>query len=237
MKKLFVMILALITLCVMLAGCSKNNPNTTPSEQPTTSESAQPTPSESEEPTTPDPTPSTPVNNGSGTANDPYDIAAMPDIIEDKMAYWEIGELGYDPYVVRQSSNEQYEFVISVPEIPEKLASFAQGRGDSYIMIIVKSKSGNRQEALLVFYNQSLIINYDDSIQRLIDSAGEDNMIYSFVSGDITSTTPMNAGTVMGKRGAEIVYWELEPASLDNFTDTSYTPSDSAISAVIDALK
>lgn len=223
MKKLLVMILALATtLCVLFtAGCSNNTPTPapTPSNPPSTTEPTE------------EPAPETPASTGTGTDTDPFNISDIPDYISE-LYWWEVDDFGYTPQVINKTSTDQYDIVISVPQLPEKLANFAQSRGDLYVLVTAKSKNDDRQQADLYFYSGSMVLMYDRTASYLMDGGGEGNVSYSFYSGNILFPTITNVGMV---RGTEAVYMNANTTQ-DEFSDTSYTPTEEEMDAIMNAL-
>lgn len=232
MKKLLVMILALATtLCVLFtAGCSNNTPTPapTPSNPPSTTEPTNPTPEPEEQPST---TPETPANTGTGTADDPYDFSTMPDQLESGFTWWEIDAVDYEPQILHEVSSPTFDMVISIPEIDDELANFAQSRGDSYILIVAKSKTDDRQQAQLLFYNDTLGILYDEGVGFLSGGGKPGTVPYAFMY----SLAPITNTTLYGiVRDLDIAYQGTHGSG--QFTDTSFSVPAEAIEAIINEL-
>ncbi len=231
MKKLLSFTMTLISVCVLFAGCSKNNVSPNPSTNP---------PSESEPNTSQSTTPKPNTSSGSGKDYDhPIDISAMPEDLSgstENLYYIIEGKLDGAPgAIVKTTQTDDYTCVISVPVIPDRLIEFAESRGDYYYMAYVESKTDGSSGAVLVFYHEKAVFRY--GLNSPSENFNAIDIPYGFASSNgaiLFAGENLNAG--FANQGL-CPYMESGQITLDPYDETSMTPSDEHIDVIMDAVE
>ena len=230
-SKVIVLTMVLFLFTSLLAGCSEKGKGGSENEVGVNNPTGETSKVKESEPS---------KNTGkTESSSDIRPISEMPDkLTEDPVNMteesWKASDLGYEPRILKETTGGKFKFVISVPEIPEDLKRLAKEKGKSYIMIYAKALDGGSDWVEMNFFNSegSLIVTYKWS--GTFYASGSWQMVCGNIIG-----LPASEGSGYLSGGKYVTaYQNINEKPVEGtFTETSFSPAQASIDALIAGVK